>query len=221
MSLRDAVLVALLEGESSGYDLAKMFDGSLANFWLVTSQQLYRELDRLAEEGLIQGRVVQQERRPNKRMFSLTEAGRQAIAQYTTEPPKPAVIREDLLVKVHAVDVGDAAAVCEFLREYRQRSIAKLESYDRLKALILNGRTEQEHFAKAERLGPLLTLQRGFSFEEENIRWAEHALTILSNRLAAPFERVNDDDNGHAEATSGGSNQQHVAANGAGSSAAQ
>ena len=49
MSLRDAVLAALLEGESSGYDLAKAFDASVANFWMATPQQLYRELDRLAE----------------------------------------------------------------------------------------------------------------------------------------------------------------------------
>ena len=45
MSLRDAVLVALLEGESSGYDLAKDFDASVANFWMATPQQLYRELN--------------------------------------------------------------------------------------------------------------------------------------------------------------------------------
>ena len=60
MSLRDAVLAALLEGESSGYDLAKSFDASVANFWMATPQQLYRELDRLAEQGLIQARFVHQ-----------------------------------------------------------------------------------------------------------------------------------------------------------------
>ena len=64
MSLRDAVLAALLEGESSGYDLAKGFDASVANFWMATPQQLYRELERLAEQGLIEARIVDQERRP-------------------------------------------------------------------------------------------------------------------------------------------------------------
>lgn len=51
MALRDAVLAALLEGEASGYDLAKRFDRSVANFWTATPQQLYRELDRLAADG--------------------------------------------------------------------------------------------------------------------------------------------------------------------------
>src|ERR1700720_3628356 len=104
MSLRDAVLAALLDGESSGYDLAKSFDASVANFWMATPQQLYRELDRLAEEGLIQARIVHQERRPNKRMFSLTEAGYEAIQEFTARAPKPSVIRDELAVKVLAAD---------------------------------------------------------------------------------------------------------------------
>lgn len=76
VSLRDAVLAALLEGESSGYDLAKDFDASVANFWPATPQQLYRELDRLAGQGLIRARVVHQQRRPNKDPVRHGGAGR-------------------------------------------------------------------------------------------------------------------------------------------------
>ena len=75
MALGHAVLAALLQGEASGYDLAKSFNASVANFWVATPQQLYRELDRLEAAGLIEGRVVEQQRRPNKRLFSLTPVG--------------------------------------------------------------------------------------------------------------------------------------------------
>ena len=176
MSLRDAVLAALLEGESSGYDLAKSFDASVANFWMATPQQLYRELDRLAEQGLIQARVVHQERRPNKRMYSLTEAGREAIQRFTATAPKPSVIRDELLVKVSASDAGDAQAVREFIVERLQWATAKLQRYERFRTRLLDGRTEEEYLAQAERVGPYLTLLRGISFEQENIRWAERAL---------------------------------------------
>ena len=86
MALRDAVLAALLDSEASGYDLAKGFDASVANFWMATPQQLYRELDRLAADGLIEARVVEQERRPNKRMFTLTDAGRAAVHAELRKP---------------------------------------------------------------------------------------------------------------------------------------
>ncbi|MEB4209337.1 PadR family transcriptional regulator [Mycobacterium sp. 94-17] len=189
MSLRDAVLAALLEGESSGYDLAKDFDASVANFWPATPQQLYRELDRLAAQGLIQARVVEQERRPNKRMFSLTRAGRDAIRQFTAKAPRPSVIRDELMVKLQACDAGDMHAVHEFLLERLQWSTAKLQRYERLRARILDGRDEQQHFARAERIGPYLTLMRGIAFEEENIRWANRVLPIIEQRMSAGATR--------------------------------
>lgn len=185
MSLRDAVLAALLEGESSGYDLAKGFDASVANFWPATPQQLYRELDRLAEQGLIRARVVHQERRPNKRMFSLTEAGREAIRRFTAKAPKPSVIRDELLIKVQAVDAGDMRAVRELIVERLQWATAKSQRYERLRSRLLDGCSEEEHLARADRVGPYLTLIRGISFEEENIRWAERALAIIERRLRA------------------------------------
>ena len=183
MSLRDAVLAALLEGEASGYDLAKRFDASVANFWMATPQQLYRELDRLAEQGLIQARVVQQERRPNKRMLSLTEAGHEAVRQFTGRAPKPSVIRDELAVKVLAADAGDAQAVRDFMVERLQWSRAKLQRYERMRARMLGDRDEEEYLAQAERVGPYLTLLRGISFEDENVRWAERVLTIIERRL--------------------------------------
>jgi DNA-binding PadR family transcriptional regulator len=185
MSLRDAVLAALLEGESSGYDLAKDFDASVANFWMATPQQLYRELEQLAEQGLIEARIVHQERRPNKRMYSLTESGHEAIRQFTAKPPKFRVIRDELLVKVQACDAGDTQAVRDFVRERLEWATAKLERYERLRMRILDGRTEQDHLVHAERVGPYLTLLRGISFEQENIRWAERALDVISRRTTA------------------------------------
>ena len=185
VSLRDAVLAALLEGEASGYDLAKGFDASVANFWMATPQQLYRELERLADQGLIQARVVHQERRPNKRMFSLTQAGRDAIRQFSARAPKPSVIRDELAVKVLAVDAGDARAVRDFMVERLQWAEAKLQRYERMRARMLDGRSEEEYLAQTERVGPYLTLLRGISFEEENIRWAERAQTIIERRLLA------------------------------------
>jgi len=188
MSLRDAVLAALLEGESSGYDLAKSFDASVANFWMATPQQLYRELERLAAQGLIQARVVHQERRPNKRMYALTEAGREAIQQFTSRAPKPCVIRDELAVKVLAADAGDATAVRDFIAERLQWATAKLQRYERLRTRLLDGGAEEDYLANAERVGPYLTLLRGISFEEENIRWAERALAIIERRL--PTQQV-------------------------------
>ncbi|MFD5766130.1 PadR family transcriptional regulator [Streptomyces sp. NPDC127049] len=185
MSLKHAVLAALLEGEASGYDLAKIFDVSVANFWAATPQQLYRELDRLSEAGLITARVVEQERRPNKRMFSLTPEGHRDLGAFTSTAPRPLAVRDELMVQVQACDGGDTEAVRGFVAGRMDVSREKLARYDRLREWLLDGRDEETYLRESERVGPYLTLMRGRLLEEENLRWSERVLAVLDARIAA------------------------------------
>ncbi|MFB7942307.1 PadR family transcriptional regulator [Streptomyces sp. NPDC056049] len=185
MSLKHAVLAALLEGEASGYDLAKIFDVSVANFWAATPQQLYRELDRLSEAGLITARVVEQERRPNKRMFSLTPEGHRDLGAFTSTSPRPLAVRDELMVQVQACDGGDTEAVRGFVAGRMDVSREKLARYDRLREWLLEGRDEETYLRESERVGPYLTLMRGRLLEEENLRWSERVLAVLDARIAA------------------------------------
>src|SRR3954469_15020881 len=173
MALAHAVLASLLEGEASGYELSKRFDVSVANFWSATPQQLYRELERLEGNGLVRARLVEQRRRPNKRVFTLTAAGRQELREFTAEPARPSALRDDLAVKLQAVDVGDGHAVREALEARLEQARAKLGLYDALRDDLLAGRTESEYLRGAERIGPYLTLMGGRLYEQQNIRWCE------------------------------------------------
>ncbi|MFF9769158.1 PadR family transcriptional regulator [Streptomyces sp. NPDC014636] len=189
MSLKYAVLAALLEGDASGYELSKTFDVSLANFWPATPQQLYRELERLAQDGLVQARTVEQERRPNKRMFTLTEAGRAELSAFAAEPPKrPTAIRDELLIKVQAMDGGDPDVTRALIEERMGWARGKLDRYRRVREALLDGRTEEEFLRTSGRVGPYLTLLGGIGFEEENLRWCERVLAVLEQRrdVAAP-----------------------------------
>lgn len=185
MALRHAVLAALLEGEASGYQLAKRFDVSVANFWSATPQQLYRELEALERAGLLSGRVVEQRRRPNKRVFTLTDAGREELRTFTAQPARPTAMRDDLLVKLQAVDAGDEEAVRDSLAVRLERSRDKLALYDRLREDLLDGREEAEYLHEAERIGPYLTLMAGRIYEQENIRWSQAVLETLRQRSTA------------------------------------
>lgn len=183
MTLRNAVMATLLEGEASGYDLAKGFNASVANFWTATPQQLYRELDRMEREGLVSARVIRQDRRPDKRLFSLTDAGLDALRAYIADPiGRPTAIRDGLLVKVQCADIGELTVVRADIADRMDWARTKLTGYERLRERLLGGRTEDQYLAEAERVGPYLTLLRGISFEEENLRWGEMALRVLEAR---------------------------------------
>jgi DNA-binding PadR family transcriptional regulator len=185
VALRHAVLAALLEGDASGYELSKRFDVGVANFWSATPQQLYRELERLRNAGLVDDVVVEQQRRPNKRVFSLSDAGLDELYTFTTQPARPAAMRDDLVVKVQALDTGDADAVTKALAERLEHSRAKLARYDRLRDRLLAGRSEAEYVRAGARIGPYLTLMGGRMFEQQSTRWITAVLEILDERQRA------------------------------------
>lgn len=183
MALEHAILATLLDGEASGYDLAKAFDASVANFWMATPQQLYRELERLERDRLVSARLVEQDRKPNKRVFSITARGRTALADFTrVGAARPAAIRDDLLVRTYAVDAGDAAGVRSALVDRLAFATAKLERYRRGRAHLLGDLSEEEFLSTTDRVGPYLTLLGGIAFEEGSVRWCRLAIAALDRR---------------------------------------
>ncbi len=185
MALRHAVLAALLDGELSGYQLAKAFDLGVANFWYAQPQQLYAELTRLEKDGLIVGRKVVQETRPNKRLFRVTDAGLVELEHYTAASAKPSFIRDDLLVKVQAADHVDTQALITQLTERAAFAQAKVDLFSELLRTMRGDRTEEEFLCHGDRIGPYLTCQRGLAFEQGNRDWCERTITVLGQRQAA------------------------------------
>ncbi|MER7466151.1 PadR family transcriptional regulator [Streptomyces sp. NPDC097981] len=185
MALRHAVLAALLDEELSGYQLAKAFDLGVANFWHALPQQLYAELARLEKDGLIAGREVVQDSRPNKRLFTVTDAGLAELEEFTASSAKPSSIRDDLVVKVQAADHVDTATLVAQLAERAAFARAKAELFGGLLRTMRGDRAEEDFLRHGERVGPYLTCLRGLAFEQGNRDWCERTIAVLQEREAA------------------------------------
>ncbi|MFH0178686.1 PadR family transcriptional regulator [Streptomyces cacaoi] len=189
MALRHAVLAALLDGEYSGYQLAKAFDVGVANFWHALPQQLYAELAKLEKEGLVAGRQVVQESRPNKRLFHVTDAGRAELEEFAAAVSKPSFIRDDLLVKVQVADRIGTAPVIEQLEERASAAEAKIELLGKLLRQLRGDADEEEFLRRGERIGPYLTCLRGLAFEEGHRDWCLRIATVLRERRTTHAQR--------------------------------
>ncbi|XQE78244.1 PadR family transcriptional regulator [Streptomyces microflavus] len=184
MALRHAVLAALLDEELSGYQLAKAFDMGVANFWHALPQQLYAELTRLEKEGLVAGREVVQDTRPNKRLFRVTDGGLAELERFAAEVAKPSFIRDDLLVKVQAADHLDPGDLIARLTERAAFSEVKAEQFEALLEKMRGDRPEKEFLLHGERIGPYLTCRRGLDFERANRDWCREVIAVLRARSA-------------------------------------
>ncbi|MFI7616910.1 PadR family transcriptional regulator [Nonomuraea terrae] len=184
MALKHAVLAALLGGEYSGYQLTKIFDVGVSNFWYAAPQQLYAELTRLEADGLITGREVVQKGRPNKRVFTVTDAGLGELTAFAAAPAKPLLIRDDLVVKVHAVDRLDPAPVIAQLRERAREAAAKLDLFGQILARLRGDLDEETFLREGEHVGPYLSCLAGCRLERETHDWCLQTARTLTERAA-------------------------------------
>ena len=188
MALGDAILACLTERPMTGYELAKTFDASIGFFWKADHQQIYRELSRLRDRRHVQGREVLQSGKPNKLVYTLTPEGRAALRQWAARPSSPASIKDDLLVRLYALD-------CVDMDPLRADLMARLEHHrDRLSRFehILKKRFPQGTASSAD-LGKLLVLRMGLRYERAVAEWCEEALeTLPAGTSATSVTPIND-----------------------------
>ncbi|WP_018654537.1 PadR family transcriptional regulator [Actinomadura flavalba] len=77
--LKFALLGFLLRQSMTGYDLAAAIRSSINFVWPAQLSQIYRTLGQLENDGLVVSEVVPQQGRPDRRVYSATDAGRQAF----------------------------------------------------------------------------------------------------------------------------------------------
>ena len=87
MSLDYAILGFLNYQPCSGYDLKKLFDTSVRHFWQADQSQIYRTLARLLEQGLAEQEIIEQDDRPDRKVYHITGPGRQALRNWLVGPP--------------------------------------------------------------------------------------------------------------------------------------
>lgn len=113
-------------GEATPYDLKQAIEKSIANFWPVPHTTFYAEPERLAQGGYLS---VQQEQGGRRRkLYSLTEKGRQALREWASEPEvAPPQLRDEGLLKVFLG--ADPLPILEQRQRWHEAKLAELEGY--------------------------------------------------------------------------------------------
>jgi PadR family transcriptional regulator AphA len=188
MSLRYAILGQLGSGPHSGYDLALYLDGTHGGFWFATHSQIYPELRRLEQEGLIVGAPTTVGEKLEKRVYEITPAGRAALEEWAASPPVYKPIRDPERLQLIFADRASVAAIRRHLEVHRDRFIRERDRMESLREEIasrrhqrvesrLAGRTESEKALS-------LTLRElAYGGERDRaaleVRWAERGLELL------------------------------------------
>jgi len=178
VALPHAILVSLCEQSASGYELTRRFDRSIGHFWSATHQQIYRTLRAMQDDSWVDVAAVQQQGRPDKKVYTVTEAGRAELARWIAAPlsGRGSAVTDtrtrDLAVKLRGATFGDLAAVRAQVTSLRAERAALLDTYRSY---------EKQQFPHPSALsGPALhqylVLRGGIRAEQGSIEWLDEVL---------------------------------------------
>lgn len=177
MALAHAILAALTDCPCSGYDLAKRFDGSVGFFWQASHQQIYRELTRLEEQGLITPEVVAQSGRPDKKVYHITPTGLSHFRDWIGQTPHHPPLRDELLVKLFAGHLVSPQQLISLLEQERASHRATLQSYRAIEAQFFSDPDRRSHPGRFQ----YITLRNGIHYELGWLAWCDETLASLAN----------------------------------------
>jgi DNA-binding PadR family transcriptional regulator len=174
-----AVLGLLTYAPLSGYDIRRIYEHSLGNFWSESYGHIYPILRRLEEEGLATSDVQRQEGKPDRHVYAITPAGRAELHRWLAQPVEPQKERVELLLKLfHGWEMGSTVMV-EHVKRERATHEALLEKYAGYEQHISDeGATPAPYW--------LLTVSCGKHISRAFIEWCDEALAVLQELPPEP-----------------------------------
>ena len=179
MSLDHAILGFLNYTPFSGYDLKKVFDASVRHFWPADQSQVYRTLTRLADSGWVDLEWIEQETRPDRKVYHITEAGRVELRKWLTAPIRPERPRSTAPVPVIlAGQQTDDEILATF-----EHAAAQLRSLLARYEEVPDRRKQDADRLASSREEPLwrLTLEYGISWAWAQLGWIESVIERMGN----------------------------------------
>ena len=181
MSLRHGLLGLLNYEPLTGYELNKMFNESLGHFWLAKSSQIYRELDAMEKNGWLSSERVIQDEKPNKRVYSITQAGREEFVNWLTnfDLSKTATGKGNaFLMRIFFGGELSPESTLELLQAAKEQTLKQAEQLSEIMA-DMDNHIEDEVDRISTKYWKLTALF-GEMISIASAEWVEKAIKILS-----------------------------------------
>jgi PadR family transcriptional regulator, regulatory protein AphA len=146
----------------SGYEIKALVDNSTRFFWAASYGQIYPELKRLAEAGLIVGSDSPTGGR-RRTVYEITADGEEELRAWLRQPPLTFEMRDEGLLKLFFADALPREEAVEILRTMRAQRLAM---HERLRAI-------EELKGEIEDPFPMMVLRGGLEFTEWFAEWCE------------------------------------------------
>jgi DNA-binding PadR family transcriptional regulator len=133
--VRQQLLALLARQPAYGYELKQGLEQTFgAAYPSPNIGQIYVTLNRLEKSGLISGREVAQDGRPDKKVYEITEKGSLELAQWFSAPTEGPRVRDEFFMKLVLAPGTDMADQLTLINNQRRHCLTLIRSLNRLAA---------------------------------------------------------------------------------------
>jgi DNA-binding PadR family transcriptional regulator len=171
------VILGMIRGEPrSGYEIKALVDKTTRFFWAASYGQIYPELKRLSEAGLVKG-VDSPTGGRRRTVYEITADGEEELKAWLRQPPSTYEMRDEGLLKLFFAGALPREEAVEILRAMRAH---RLSVSAQLRAMEPMAQEKEDPF-------PLTVLRGGIEFTEWFADWCERMEAQLLD--SAPEKR--------------------------------
>jgi DNA-binding PadR family transcriptional regulator len=179
LSATGKVILGMLAARPrSGYEIKKLVDSSARFFWAASYGQIYPELKKLEEAGLIAGDDSSQGAR-QRTTFRLTAEGKRAARGWIGKPPEVLETRDEGLLKLFFAGSIQPSRAAEIARERAAASRAKAAALRAIAEAVDEAGPPAEGPVAEPDAGSLTVLRYGIEASEWAAEWFERAAEEL------------------------------------------
>jgi PadR family transcriptional regulator AphA len=170
-TLGHALLGVLAEGPRTGYSLVQHLAQSIAYAWPASHSQVYPELARLREAGLIREGAAAPR---GGRVYEVTDAGLEEVRRWLRETEPSRTVRNESALRLFFLWLLEPDEADEYLRGEAGQARATLEEFERIAA--------QEDPDNPKTRAYRTALELGLHTARARLEWAEGAITAAGRR---------------------------------------
>lgn len=184
-------LLALLAGEDcTGYDLMLR----IQPFWQAKHSQIYPLLAKLEQSGCVRFTLVAQSDKPDKKVYTITDIGRDVVREWVAGPTGEPVTRDELTLKAYCAWLTDKETARRLVREREALYRKRLDVYE-TKLSRFQAEDGKEGAAQAPefdspQFGVYILLHKACAATRANIAWCEWVNGLLEQEDAGHATRA-------------------------------
>lgn len=172
------ILGLLSEEPLSGYEIKKIVDTRFSFFWSESFGQIYPQLKKLSEEGLIEETGIK-ETGNNKasKKYSITDKGINGLKQWLKEPVEKEVVRYEILLKMYFSNILSPEIMLSHIKEFQISHRQQKMLFDKFQAQLEKYKDVHENHEDI-----LLVLSFGQKVWKAYDDWCDEVSKVLEKR---------------------------------------